>query len=60
MITDNHSNFGIEITGLPLPQQLDETMILLGYEDSQLLFSAELVNVPLHLELVSDVCEIRL
>ncbi|MNI59287.1 hypothetical protein D3C73_1144440 [compost metagenome] len=54
MVADNQSNIGIQIAGLPLPQQLDQTMVFFGDEDRQSLLMAHVKNLPLHLKAVSD------
>ncbi|MNE67166.1 hypothetical protein D3C80_1627590 [compost metagenome] len=59
MVADDHRNFRIQIAGLPLPEQLYQTMILLGYKNRQLFLLLQRVKVPLHLKLISDNGKIR-
>ncbi|MNW60661.1 hypothetical protein D3C74_386640 [compost metagenome] len=50
MVADNQSDIGIQISGLPLPKQLNQTMILFGDKDSQPFLLAYIEYLPVHLE----------
>ncbi|MNC38468.1 hypothetical protein D3C75_870740 [compost metagenome] len=57
VVTDYKSNIRIQISGLPLPEQFDQTVVLFGNKDCQSLLMAHIKNLPVHLKALGDTAE---